>query len=47
MQIELTNEQAQNLSTFMRRVQLTGEEVPAFYAIMEALSKAMDDKQDK
>ena len=40
MKIEFTDEQRDNLATFLQRVSLTGKEVPAYIAIVEAINKA-------
>lgn len=40
MQIELTEEERTNLATFLQRVNLSGKEVPAYIAIVEAINNA-------
>jgi hypothetical protein len=44
MKIDLTDQQRQNLITFLQRVQLTGAEVPAYLEIANALNKEFIDK---
>ena len=39
MKIELTEEQLNNLKTFLQRVDLKGAEVPAYISIANALTK--------
>lgn len=44
MKIELTTKQHANLTEFLKRVSLTGAEVPAFLEIAQALNKEFIDK---
>lgn len=44
IKIEFTKEQLHNLKEFLKRVQLTGAEVPAYLEIAEALNKPFVEK---
>lgn len=44
--IELSEEQMQNLLIFLERVSLTGKEVPAYIALIQAMQDA-GEKEEK
>lgn len=47
MKIELTEQQLNNLQVFLQRLDLKGNEVPAFVEIMNALNKPVIDESPK
>lgn len=47
MKIELTEQDISNLKIFLSRVQLTGQEVPAYTQILQAIYKAEEEKPKK
>lgn len=47
MKIELTKVDIDNLKVFLARVQLTGQEVPAYTQILQAIYKAEEEKPKK
>ena len=47
MIVEFTNQDMDNLKIFLGRVQLTGQEVPAYTQILQAIYKAEEEKPKK
>ena len=47
MKIELTEQQLNNLQVFLQRVDLKGNEVPAYVEIIQALNNPLDLEEDK
>ena len=47
MKVEFTKVDIDNLKVFLGRVQLTGQEVPAYTQIIQAIYKAEEEKPKK